>query len=60
MLAQHVPQWADFKVAPCLLFLGLLVGPAATLEIAWRAPWRRCRQRARAVGDGVTSVTMSA
>ncbi|CAK0851288.1 unnamed protein product [Prorocentrum cordatum] len=34
MLAQHVPQWADFKVA--------------------------CRQRARAVGDGVTSVTMSA
>ncbi|CAK0843439.1 unnamed protein product [Prorocentrum cordatum] len=60
MLAQRVPQWADFKVAPCLLFLGLWVGPAVTLEIAWRAPWRRYRQRARAVGDGVTSVTMSA
>ncbi|CAK0894693.1 unnamed protein product, partial [Prorocentrum cordatum] len=47
LVERLVPAWRAFEVASHVLYLGLLLGPAVTVDMQWLAPLQKLKLRAR-------------
>lgn len=54
-LRRDAPFWSSVPVVPCAVFLGILLGPAVSHDMAWAGPLAR----ARAVAQRILSMGLS-
>ena len=58
-IRRNIPEWTNFKVAPCAKLLGFYIGPEAGSKM-WEGPLNKYENRILAIKNGQASLVLNA